>query len=230
MAISTREINEAGRHGYLAQPENARGAVLLLPTMFGVNAFARGYADALAAAGLAAVAWDPYDGDPPGSEADACRTRARALKDGTVLAALSQWIDHMRGELRLDAVGVLGFCLGGRYAILRAAQDPRIAACAIAYPTIESPPLPNQEQDALALAARIECPVQLLQPGHDHVSSPETYAALRRALRDRTAPTLVQYHPEAEHGFMHRKEPEANRRATALASPQVIAFLKTCLE
>jgi dienelactone hydrolase len=89
--------------------------------------------------------------------------------------------------------------------------------------------LSNQEQDALALASDIRCPVHLIQPGHDHVTSEETYLRLKEALHKRSAATTVQFHPDAEHGFMHRKEPEANRTATALAVPQAIAFLKACL-
>jgi dienelactone hydrolase len=71
--------------------------------------------------------------------------------------------------------------------------------------------------------------VHICQPGIDHVASPETYRALREMLVARSAPTIVQYYPEAEHGFMHRKEPAANPAATAIASPQVVAFLAACL-
>jgi carboxymethylenebutenolidase len=229
MAITARDIDQGGLHGYLAQPADARAGVLLLPAIFGVDAFTRAYATTLAENGLAAAAWDPYSGLPPVADAEEGRKRAHALTDGVVVALLTRWVDHMLDDLHLDAVGVLGFCLGGRYALVHAAQDKRIKACAAAYPTIQHPPLPNQTQDALALAARIACPVQLLQPGHDHVTSPRIYAELRRILYERAAPTTVQYHPAAEHGFMHRPEPEANRTAAALASPQVIAFLKACL-
>jgi carboxymethylenebutenolidase len=124
---------------------------------------------------------------------------------------------------------VLGFCLGGRYVLMTAARDTRIKACAAAYPSIESPRLPNQEQDAVALAADIRCPVHIVQPGHDHVASVETYAALKETLNKRAAPTIWQYYPDAEHGFMHRKEPVANPAATVIASPQLVAFLKACL-
>ena len=99
----------------------------------------------------------------------------------------------------------------------------------MAYPSIENPRLPNQELDALALASEIACPVQMLRPGNDHVTNPETYEILTAALLKRSAPTTLQIHPAAEHGFMHRKTPEANVTATTLASPQVIAFLKACL-
>ena len=61
------------------------------------------------------------------------------------------------------------------------------------------------------------------------------HSALRRAhfkpgvLQKRAAPTVWQYYPDAEHGFMHRKEPAANPAASVIASPQLVAFLKACL-
>jgi dienelactone hydrolase len=110
-----------------------------------------------------------------------------------------------------------------------AARDRRIKACAACYPSIENPNHPNQEQDAVALAAGIACPALVIQPGHDHVATPETYAALKESLLKRAAPTVWHYYPDAEHGFMHRKEPAANPAATALASPQLVGFLQGCL-
>jgi hypothetical protein len=45
MAIKTEDINRAGLHGYLAQPAGGGdGGVLLLPTIFAVNQFARAFA------------------------------------------------------------------------------------------------------------------------------------------------------------------------------------------
>ena len=164
------------RHGYLAQPADttARGGVLVLPTIFGINEFARGYADALANAGLAAVVWDINSGLPLSTDYQECIRRARTLTDTGVAGMLNSWLGFMQDELKLGAVGTAGFCIGGRFAFLLAAKDKRIRACAAAYPSIESPRLANQELDAVALAAEIECPVQMLQPGKDHVSSVET--------------------------------------------------------
>ena len=143
---------------------------------------------------------------------------------------VSAWIDHLLGDVELTSVGVLGFCLGGRFAPIIAARDARLSACAAAYPSIYNPPLPHQEHDAVALAAGIACPVLVIQPGHDHVATPETYTRLRETLLTRSAPTTWQYYPEAEHGFMHRKEPKANAAATAIASPQLVGFLRGCLQ
>jgi carboxymethylenebutenolidase len=228
MSIKTQDIAHDGLYGYLAQPETAgKGSVLIMPTIFGVNPFVRGYADTLARAGLTAAVCDFYSGDPlPGSYEEA-QARARKLDDDIADDIEGRWLDHLQRQS--SALGVLGFCLGGRFVLLRAAQDGRIKACAAAYPSIENPMKSNQSRDALKLAAGIRCPVHICQPGIDHVASPETYRTLRDALLSRAAATVVQYYPEAEHGFMHRKEPAANQAATAIASPQVVAFLVACL-
>jgi len=230
MSPRSQDIKQSGLFGFLAQPDTpTKAGVVILPSIFGVNAFVRDYAETLARAGLAAAVWDQYDGLPLPADYEESKVRARKLSDGGMQTSVGKWIDHMLGDLALTSVGVLGFCLGGRYVLNVAARDHRIKACAAAYPSIESPRSPNQEQDTLALAADIRCPVHIVQPGHDHVAKPETYAALKETLNKRAAPTIWQYYPDAEHGFMHRKEPAANPAATVIASPQLVAFLKACL-
>lgn len=231
MAIKAQKFDGPDLYGYLARPEQpVRAGVLILPTIFGVNEFARGYADYLAEAGMVAAVWDINSGLPSTTDYSECIKRARTLTDAGVSRMVRQWLDMMTTELGLASLGLLGFCIGGRFALLCAAADNRVRACAMAYPSIEHPRLANQEFDALALAPAIDCPVHLLQPGKDHVTNAATYEQLKQSLFKRTAPTTLQYHPEAEHGFMHREKPEVNRMATRLASPQVLAFLKACLD
>src|SRR5215467_5925128 len=178
MSPKSQDIKQFGLFGFLAQPDApTKSGVVILPTIFGVNAFVRGYAETLARAGLAAAVWDHYEGLPLITDYEESKARARKLSDGGMHAKVKKWIDYMASELALSSVGLLGFCLGGRYVLMAAAQDKRVKACAAAYPSIENPRLPNQEQDAVALAADIACPVHVVQPGHDHVASVETYAA-----------------------------------------------------
>jgi carboxymethylenebutenolidase len=230
MAIKTQNINGPERYGYLAEPVGgARAGVVLLPTIFAINAFAKSYADTSANAGLACAVWDIYSGMPLPADYEESLKRARTLTDEAVVASVGKWIDHMLGEMKLASVGVLGFCIGGRFAIMQSASDKRIKACAMAYPSIENPRLANQSMDSLAMAADIACPVLNIQPGQDHVSQPNTYEVLNAALFKRSAPTTLQYYPVAEHGFMHRPQPAENPDATVLASPQLLAFLTACL-
>jgi carboxymethylenebutenolidase len=226
----SQQIKQSGLFGFLAQPDApTKSGVVILPTIFGVNSFVRDYAETLARAGLAAAVWDHYEGLPLTTDYEESKARARKLSDAGMHAAAGKWIDYMLGDLQLTSVGVLGFCLGGRYVLMAAARDQRIKTCAAVYPSIDMPRHPNQEQDALAIAADIGCPVHVVQPGHDHVASPETYATLKQTLLKRPAPTIWQYYPDAEHGFMHRNAPPANPAASAIASPQLVGFLAGCL-
>jgi carboxymethylenebutenolidase len=230
MPIKMQMLSGPHRYGYLAEPEGRpTGGIVLLPTIFAINDFARSYAETLASAGLTTAVWDIYAGRPLPKDYDEAISRARGLRDDEVVASIGKWIDHMLGEMQLSAVGVLGFCIGGRFAILQCAHDKRIKACAMAYPSIEHPRLANQDRDALALAGEIACPVLNIQPGKDHVSQPDTYAVLNKALFSRRAATTLHYYPVAEHGFMHRPQPAENRAATTLVSPQLMAFLVACL-
>ena len=230
MNIRTTVLGEFNLHGYVAEPKvRSIAGVLILPTIYGVNEFARGYADRLANEGLLAAVWDINSGLPLSTDYQECIRRARSLTDASVASLTTQWLEAMSSMMGLSTVGVLGFCIGGRFALLQAVRDKRVRACAMAYPSIENPRLQNQEEDALSLAGTIDCPVHMIRPGNDHVSSPDTYETLTRALLSRSAPTTIQTYPEAEHGFMHRNTSEANVAAAALASPQLIAFLKACL-
>ena len=230
MSPRSQDIKQSGLFGFLAQPDApTKAGVVILPTIFGVNAFVRGYAETLAGAGLAAAVWDLYEGLPLTTDYEESKKRARTITDAAMHGVVKKWIDYMAGDLRLTSIGVLGFCLGGRFVLMTAAHDKRIKACAAAYPSIENPRPANQEQDSLALAADITCPVHVVQPGHDHVASPQTYATLKETLHKRAAPTIWQYYPDAEHGFMHRKEPAANPAASVIASPQLVGFLQGCL-
>ena len=217
--------------GYVVRPDDDRSrGVLILPTIFGVNAFARGYANLLAENGMTAAVWDINHGLPPSTEYAECIRRARTLTDEVVAAQVHAWIDELTISMGVRSLGILGFCIGGRFALIAAAEEERIACCVAAYPSTENPRLPNQAKDALALVSEIKRPVQILQPGKDHVTSAETYDQLKAALFARSAPTILQYYPEAEHGFMHRPQPSANVSAAKLASPPVVAFITACLE
>ena len=138
------------------------------------------------------------------------------------------WFDFMLGELSLTTIGAAGFCLGGRYGLLLAAREPRVAACVSYYPTIETPPLPGQNQDVVALATDILCPVHMIRAGKDHLTSEDIFQRLQNILQRRAAPTIVQVYPDGDHGFMQRTG-AANETAIHLSTPQTISFLAAAL-
>jgi carboxymethylenebutenolidase len=217
-----------GASGFLARAERRRGAVLLLPMIYGVNKFVREYAASLATAGLSTLVWDPYpDEEPPGS-LQAALARSETLRDGPSLDAMSICVDYLLGEFKLDTVGIIGFCLGGRYALPLAARESRIGACVSIYPTIHSPRQANEDEDVVSRAGEIGCPVQLVYPGRDHLTGKETFQRLQENLQRRPAPTVIHLLPAAGHGFMHTPGPE-NETAARMTRPLVAAFLAACL-
>jgi carboxymethylenebutenolidase len=219
-----------------------RAGVLLLPTIASVNPFILEAAASLAATGLTSLIWDPYMGeDVSGLDLRAQAAKSRSLTDDATLAEQHLLIDYMTKELRLEHVGVIGWCLGGRMVFTLGAAQERLEACVAYHPTIYSDltdsrtsarvqrsDMKNQSEDEIARAAQIRCPVQLIRPGID-MTSDERYEALQAALLSRRAPTVLEAYPEAEHGFPYHLDVPANKYAYDLAWPSTLRFLETCL-
>jgi carboxymethylenebutenolidase len=228
--IRTEQVNAGRVAGHIAHAERPCGGVLILPTVTGVDAPMRERARLLAEAGFTSLIWDPYPGEPPPADLAAAQLRAPKLNDGAI-DGMEDCVSHVLDRLKLPAVAVLGFCLGGRYAVLLAARDRRLFACVPYYPSIRIPMSPNQTLDAVALAADIPCPVHLVHGTGDQVFVAAAFEQVRGALERRAAATMVQVHPGAVHSFMRPdlQSAPANAMAARLSWPPVMAFLETCL-
>jgi carboxymethylenebutenolidase len=223
----------SGLNAYLARPEGgSRGAMLLLPAAYGFTAGLRQCADDIAAAGVTALAWDPFHGrDVTGLPISEIMPLLGAVTDDDAIAEQRVLIEHLTGPLGAERVGVIGWCFGGRLAFVLAGSEPRLAACVAYHPSIRAQRGPQQTHDPLALAREIAAPVQWVHPGADQVITPEIFTQLRDSLESRTAAsTDIQVYPGAEHGFMERPTSEANLTATRLAWPQTLAFIRACVE
>lgn len=229
MAIRTETITRGERLAYLARPDaGTRAGVLLLPSVHGIDQYGKAFADALATAGMATLIWEPFVGQPVPHIREERAARLATLTDASSLHEMTWWLNFISDELSLASVGTAGFCLGGRYGLLLSARDKRVAACLSYYPTIETPPLPGQDQDVVALAATIACPVHLIAAGKDHLTSRNVFLRLQENLQGRSAPTTVQLYPEGDHAFMQRSG-GANDDAIRLSTAQSIPFLTASL-
>ena len=228
--IRTEQVELGRVDGHVTHAERPRGGVLILPTVTGVDDHMRERAGMLAEAGFSSLIWNPYPGQPPPADMAQAQTMAAKLDDG-VLGAMTACVDHMLGAMKLPAVAVMGFCLGGRYAVVLAGKDKRLAACVPYYPSIRVPNKPNESEDALALAAQIACPVHLIHGTADKVFLQPVFETLRGILEQRKVATMVQVHPGADHSFVRpalHSNP-ANVIATRLSWPPVVSFLQACL-
>jgi carboxymethylenebutenolidase len=225
-------ITVAGLNAYLSRPaEVSSGGMLLLPMITGIATQLREFADNLATAGVTALSWDPWRGRP-GADKTPMQTLfgwMSELDDEASLTEAGRLLDHMFGELGCQRVGVIGWCLGGRFALLLGARDSRLANVVAYHPTVPGTPPPNHTLDAVAFTGRIAAPTMILYPGADDLVPEESFLRLQAALNSRTtAPSIVHVYPGAEHGFtarMRHANP-INKAANDLSWPQVVAFIR----
>ena len=125
---------------YVSEPSGAaKGAIVVLQEIFGVNSHIRGVADGYAAAGYLAVAPATFDrverdvelGYSAEDMAQGSRLKAavEALPAPGVLRDIQAAVDY---AARAGKVGIVGYCWGGLL-VWRAAEQVRGLAAAVAY-------------------------------------------------------------------------------------------------
>ncbi|MGN5236764.1 dienelactone hydrolase family protein [Rhodococcus sp. SJ-3] len=222
------EIGEL--RAFLARPlGGSSGGMLLLPMITGINDQVREYAEDIAGTGVTALVWDPWHGHSADDTPQKQLVEWMGdLQDDAVLAEMSTLLEHAFGELGLSKVGVIGWCLGGRLALILGGGDPRVANVVAYHPSIFAPAPPNHTVDAVESATRIAAPVMILHAGADTIMSAETFVELQAALQSRTAgASIISVFPGAEHAFSSRARHTnpINADAYAVSWPQVLRFI-----
>ncbi|MFD1812263.1 dienelactone hydrolase family protein [Rhodococcus gannanensis] len=234
--VDTETVVVGELTAHLARPVDwtvGNGAMLVLPMITGIDSQVRGFAADIAAAGMTALVWDPWHG--PTAD-DTPRPRLfelmAGLDDDACLAEMDALLAYLRDELGFERIGVVGYCLGGRFALLLGARYPLLRNVIAYHPSIWEPAAANHTRDAVTEAATIGAPVMVLHAGNDDILSAHTLGALRGALEAReSGATIVHVYPGAEHGFSSpvRHGNPVNKAASALSWPQALAFAASTL-
>lgn len=190
-----------------------RAAVLVLPEVFGVNAWVRSVAERLAAEGYGALAINTFARTAPELQAayDAAGLAAgRAHRDQVTaeqlladVAAAAAWLRsaHADADLAEKRLGCVGFCFGGHLAML-AATLPQIAATCDFYGARVASFRPGASAGAsptLAVVPQIPGRLWCFCGDADPLMPPEELAAIEAALT-------------AANGGRQATDPEARHR------------------
>ena len=220
-------------------PELAAGSathpgVVLIPDVRGVYDHFRELAGRLAAEGFAVLVLDLYrrEGPPRIADAAAALRWIRELSDPSVLADVQEARDFLAAHPAVAGrpVGVIGFCMGGQYALLAACGCRGLGACVSFYGMLryEAGLDPAKKpRSPLQAIPDLRCPVLGLYGEEDGLIPVSDVRALEKALALGTQPHEVRLYPGAGHAFVNDSRPEAYRPEAARdAWQRMLDFLR----
>jgi carboxymethylenebutenolidase len=208
--------------GYLAIPDHGGPfpGVVVIHEIFGLSDNIRDISRRFAREGYAALAVDLF------SQASrvVCMMRImngmllKPLNNG-IVAELQSALDFLQSQPGVNAarVGVIGFCMGGTYALQLACRDKDVRAASVFY---------GQNPRPLEVVAQA-CPLVGSYPERDFTAA--AARQLETALEQYHVPHDIKIYPNAQHSFFNDQRPNFNPDAAADAWQRVLAFFKTYL-
>ena len=222
--IVTFASNGGTASGYLATPEGGGGLpVVVIQEWWGLVPHIEDVCDRFAAEGFAALAPDLYGGEST-TEPDEAGKLMMALNVEHAAKDMSGAVDELRRVTGRDAVGVVGFCMGGGLALVAACNRPdAIAACVPFYGLI---PWESAQPDWTTMRAAVL--------GHyaenDGFFGPEQAAGLQATLTAAGVDADIHVHPGVDHAFFNDARPEVHDAdESAAAWDETLAFLRARL-
>lgn len=169
-------------------------AVVVIHEIMGINRDMREKVDRFAAEGYAALAPDLYSrGRKPLCIAKALRelTSRRAGQANADIETARRWL-AARDDVDAGRTAVVGFCLGGGFALIHAAAAPEgLSAAGVFYGDVPKDPA---TLDGV-------CPVVASYGGRDRTLRGAA-ARLEKHLIDKGVPHDVKEYPDAGHSFL----------------------------
>jgi carboxymethylenebutenolidase len=213
-------LTAADKHrmgAYRADPQGpAKGGIVVIQEIFGVNHHIRAICDRLASEGYAAVAPALFDRTEPNFECgytpDEIANARKFVANpdfGAMLRDSQAAIDELKKE---GPVAILGFCMGGTISFLAAADGTGLSAAVCFYgghiiKIVDKTP---------------KCPTQM-HFGEKDASIPMSDVEIIKQKRGGDCEIYV--YPDAQHGFHCDERGSYQKAAADLAWQRSMAFL-----
>lgn len=200
--------------GFLATPEGKGPfpAVVVIQEWWGLNDWVKDQARGLAKDGYVALAVDLYRGKVA-TDQDNAHQYMMGLPDERAAADLAGAFATLaaRPDVNKKKIGVVGWCMGGKWALRLATTEPTLAA-AVAY--YGAPPTKAED------IAKIKAPVLGNYGGDDKGPSPEQAKAFEAAMKAAGKSVDVKIYPGAPHAFANVNNPWGGYREEAAKDAQ----------
>jgi carboxymethylenebutenolidase len=206
--------------GYLAAPTTAgkHPAIIVIQEWWGLNDWIRQNADRFAGNGYVALAPDLYHGRVA-TMPDEAHELSRGLPEDRALADLQGAFSYLSSRPDVDPsrIGVIGWCMGGGYALQLGLNQPKLAATVVNYGH-----LANDPQNI----SRLSSPLLGNFGETDRGIPPADVKAFEKQLVSLGKSADIKIFPAVGHGFMNPGNQEGySKGATDEAWQRIDAFL-----
>ena len=226
VALETADGNRFAAYvAHAAEPSGA--GIVILPDVRGLHTYYRELALRFAEHGVDAIALD-YFGRTAGigdrGESFDYRTHVNQTTFEGVRADAVAAAGHLRAETRATSVFTIGFCFGGRMALLSAGFGLDLAGVVAFYgwPVGQSRGTPAP----VDVADTLKSPVLAIFGGADEGIPASAAVALDEALDKVGLEHVVRTYPDAPHSFFDRKA-DTFAEASAAAWDETLGFIRS---
>jgi carboxymethylenebutenolidase len=222
-----------GIPGYMAQPEGpgTRPGILMVHHAHGVTADYKIDAYRLATLGFNVLVPSLFNmfGVPGtthiGMGADLQAKHSDTEFLGKMDEAWRYLVDRMGSDPA--RTGCIGHCMGGRLLIPFAADNSKVRAIVLYYPSVrDEPETAHRPRHAFQLARRLTCASMVICGGKDYIATPAIQGPLWQSFIANGQ--LVEWHffSDANHGFRHPDNAGFQPHYADLVWPLVTSFLQ----
>jgi carboxymethylenebutenolidase len=231
-------LDGPGDFGYLAEPAGARAVrpLLVIHEGWGLNDDGRALCRDFARAGFLTLAPDLYRRGPDRvagyDEYDKAVAMLTSLPDAQVLEDLGLGLDWLARRAGVGAAGVVGYRIGGRYALLLAVRHPERVGCVVSYygAGIDAGTVsPLWTLDALSESAGITAPLLLIFAGDDRTVPEAEVARIEIRLAELGKRAEIIRYPGVRPGFPFPGRETHEPHAARAAWDKTIALLEATI-
>lgn len=211
-------------------------AVIVLMEAFGLNPWCKSICDRLAQAGFAAIAPDFYRGATYAyTDVQGAIAKLKSLNDDGIMGDVGKSLEFLAGkpEINANGIGVIGFCMGGRYTFLANAVYPTKIKAAVSFyggGIDGAAGNPLGQKSLLDRVANIQSPIMLMYGSEDQLIAAEEHGRIAAALSKAKKRYILNLFPNAGHGFMSDRRENFSADAAAEAWMMTTGFLSINLK
>lgn len=203
-------------------------AVVVIQEIWGLTPHIKDVADRFAREGYVALAPNMYsrEGGAPSADLEILRKFALAIPDSRIVVDLRAACAFLRtrSEVRGDRIGVIGFCMGGAWALLLACHEP-IQVAADFYGRVRYPDLTDAKpRHPVDYVSRLRCPLLGIFAGADQGIPVEHVRDLEAACRREGRTVEFHVYDGAPHAFFNDHRESYREREARDAWAKTLAY------